>query len=248
MKNIKFLILAAAALIVASCGNDVITPSDTDIQGPLGDYFSLVQREYKPSEGNVTFEIERVKEGMPEGWTQGMELGKEDGCFEISLTAELLDDNDNVVGKKTFQLPKNKEALDALVATDVNANASFTVGVEQGATQVRFKSTAKSHAKATAKAAPAPKAAPQPAPRAGEEDFAWLSQRYVTSSDIAGMDKASLRILRNAIYARHGYKFKSADLQQYFGAFSWYVPRYADVTSQLSSIEQHNIQFIQSYE
>lgn len=81
-----------------------------------------------------------------------------------------------------------------------------------------------------------------------EEDFAWLSQRRVEYSDIADMSLADRRILRNAIYARHGYIFKSDDLREYFSQFSWYTPRYTDVTGQLSELERDNVMFIKSYE
>ena len=44
----------------------------------------------------------------------------------------------------------------------------------------------------------------------------------MTNADIAGMDKQTLRIARNEIYARHGYIFGSADLKAYFAGCSWY--------------------------
>lgn len=78
--------------------------------------------------------------------------------------------------------------------------------------------------------------------------YNWLSERKVTASDLAGLSKGELRILRNAIYARHGYKFKNAQLREYFSSFSWYEPLYDDVNSSLSKTEQYNVDFIQSYE
>ena len=36
------------------------------------------------------------------------------------------------------------------------------------------------------------------------------------------LTKSELRILRNAFFARLGYKFKSEDLQDFFGKFAWY--------------------------
>lgn len=80
------------------------------------------------------------------------------------------------------------------------------------------------------------------------EDFSWLSEHRLTSSDIAGCSKQELRILRNAIYARHGYIFKSADLRDFFNQFYWYTPRYSNVDKQLSSLERSNIAFIKSFE
>lgn len=77
-------------------------------------------------------------------------------------------------------------------------------------------------------------------------DFAWLSQRRVTLNDIRGLSSQDLRILRNAIYARHGRKFKTADMRAYFSQFSWYRPLYDEV--QLTNLEQANVAFIKSYE
>jgi hypothetical protein len=68
----------------------------------------------------------------------------------------------------------------------------------------------------------------------------------LTESDLQGMSKQELRILRNEIYARHGRKFKSEDLQVYFSAQSWYQPLYDEV--QLNSIEKKNVEFIQKHE
>lgn len=77
--------------------------------------------------------------------------------------------------------------------------------------------------------------------------YSWLSERRVTYDDIAGLSKAERRILRNAIYAMHGRKFKSADLQQYFSQYSWYVPVNTEVYD-LNKIEEYNVKFIQQYE
>lgn len=80
------------------------------------------------------------------------------------------------------------------------------------------------------------------------DQYAWLSQRRVTASDLSGLSGSDLRILRNAIYARHGYIFKSADLRNYFSSFSWYHPSSHDVSGRLNSIEKYNIAEIQRWE
>lgn len=80
------------------------------------------------------------------------------------------------------------------------------------------------------------------------DDFDWVTQRYVTSDDLSWRNKQGLRILRNWIFARHGYRFKSQDLKQYFSQFPWYTPRYDNVNSQLSEIELYNIDMIKKYE
>ncbi len=75
-----------------------------------------------------------------------------------------------------------------------------------------------------------------------------ISNERLKESDLSGYSMDNLRILRNAIFARHGYKFKSADLQEYFAGFDWYRSRFADVTAQLSSVEKKNIELIKALE
>lgn len=77
----------------------------------------------------------------------------------------------------------------------------------------------------------------------------YLCYTYLSDSDLAYISKEDLRFLRNTIYARHGYIFKSNDLKAFFSQFSWYKPRYTEIPqSALSKIERHNIQLIQKYE
>lgn len=78
--------------------------------------------------------------------------------------------------------------------------------------------------------------------------FDWLQYSNISPSDLTGLDSYELRLLRNAIYAMHGYRFNSYDLQEYFSNFSWYTPNYTDVTHMLSQTELNNIQTIKSYE
>lgn len=79
-------------------------------------------------------------------------------------------------------------------------------------------------------------------------DYDWLSSREATPEDLKNKSQDELRIMRNWIYARHGYIFKSQDLSDYFSKFPWYHPTSKDVTSQFNKIEQANIRAIQAYE
>lgn len=79
-------------------------------------------------------------------------------------------------------------------------------------------------------------------------DFAWLSTRLATPADIEGMSRADIRIMRNAIFAMHGYKFRDKQLAELFSNYSWYKPMYSDVTSRLNKIEQQNIAFLKKHE
>lgn len=76
--------------------------------------------------------------------------------------------------------------------------------------------------------------------------YPFASERLLTDEELACYPSAELRLMRNEIYARHGYIFKSEDLAAHFGAQSWYTPRTSQVT--LSDIEQKNVAKIRRYE
>jgi len=50
----------------------------------------------------------------------------------------------------------------------------------------------------------------------------WDIKRFLYSESRLG--EYELKILRNIIYARYGYVFKSEDMQNYFSQFEWYIP------------------------
>lgn len=79
--------------------------------------------------------------------------------------------------------------------------------------------------------------------------YAKAKTEVMLSDDyFKGLTKSELRILRNEIYARHGYIFKSADLTEFFSQFSWYKPTSKNVNSELNEYETANVTFIQSFE
>ena len=77
------------------------------------------------------------------------------------------------------------------------------------------------------------------------------SSRYISSSDLQGFTQWEARVARNEIYARHGRKFNSDELQQYFNSQSWYkgtVSASSFNDSVLSAVEKANIKTIEQYE
>jgi hypothetical protein len=66
--------------------------------------------------------------------------------------------------------------------------------------------------------------------------------------DLFECDKNELRILRNSIYAKHGYIFTSSDLQEYFGQLAWYNGTESNVESKLTDDEKFYISIIQKIE
>ena len=77
--------------------------------------------------------------------------------------------------------------------------------------------------------------------------WAFASVRPIGRGMLYRFSKDVLRLMRNAIYARHGHKFPSApDIQQYFDAQNWYKP--LSNPTPLTAIEQMNVQVIQEEE
>ena len=83
-------------------------------------------------------------------------------------------------------------------------------------------------------------------PRAG--DYPQSSTRKLKEKDVENMRDAELRIMRNEMYARHGYSFKLADMREHFDQKDWYMPMATDVSAKLTAIEKHIHDLIKRYE
>lgn len=62
------------------------------------------------------------------------------------------------------------------------------------------------------------------------------------------LPKKNLRILRNCIFAKYGYTFKSADLQKVFSQQEWYKPTSGKVDDKLTDNDKIIIDYILSLE
>jgi hypothetical protein len=74
------------------------------------------------------------------------------------------------------------------------------------------------------------------------------STDLLTKDDAANLKKADIFILRNSIFARHGYSFKKQPLRVYFDQQDWYVPISTDVRADLTPIEKKNLTLLLRYE
>ena len=66
----------------------------------------------------------------------------------------------------------------------------------------------------------------------------------LTDEDLAphANNADKLRLLRNEIFARHGYIFKDADLDEHFRAQPWYEPKSQNVDNLLTDVDKKNIE------
>ena len=83
-------------------------------------------------------------------------------------------------------------------------------------------------------------------PEAG--NYPETSKRLLTPADLENLFKEDLRIMRNEIYARHGYSFKLKDIRRHFDQQDWYIPMTTDIRKQLSDLETRNANLIKKYE
>jgi hypothetical protein len=72
-------------------------------------------------------------------------------------------------------------------------------------------------------------------------------KKVMSEGDVVNLTKEQLRLARNEIYARHGYVFKSQDLQTYFSNKSWYHSDPAFEGS-LNEVEKENVNFLKARE
>lgn len=74
------------------------------------------------------------------------------------------------------------------------------------------------------------------------------SNTVLTKKDVENLSKSDLKIIRNTIYARHGYSFKNRPLRVFFDSQEWYIPLFTDIRNELTEIEKKNIALILRYE
>ena len=76
----------------------------------------------------------------------------------------------------------------------------------------------------------------------GEEKYNL--NKLFNIKQLEDLDENDLGILRNAIYAKHGYKFKISTYREIFSAIEWYNARFSDVSNMLTDIDTQNINSI----
>lgn len=78
--------------------------------------------------------------------------------------------------------------------------------------------------------------------------YPQASERLLGREDVENLSGWELKIIRNEIFARHGYIFKTEEMRNYFKYEKWYVPMYDNVDRMLTDVEKKNIELIKRYE
>ena len=93
------------------------------------------------------------------------------------------------------------------------------------------------------------------------EDFTMMERKFeqrpysevvtdelLNTTWLARFPKDELRLMRNEILARHGWRFQSRDLQEHFAKQKWYKPVNDNSTIKLNDVERTNLEMITSEE
>lgn len=67
------------------------------------------------------------------------------------------------------------------------------------------------------------------------------SKQKLTEKDIKNLRKLDLEIIKNSVFARHGYSFKKATYRNFFEQTDWYIPVSNNVDNDLSPMEKENV-------
>jgi hypothetical protein len=75
------------------------------------------------------------------------------------------------------------------------------------------------------------------------------SNTLLKKEDIENMFQGDLEVMRNSIYARHGYSFRNRRMRFLFDQMvEWYMPVSINITNELTELEKKNIELLKRYE
>lgn len=110
----------ALCLIMSSCSDDGIKVSSSKINGPLGDYFELVDKNYKVNDGRITVEVKRIKEGGPKeaNWNS-----------RPTFVLDVMDGDDAILGNDATDVVFDEEQLEAIFVLREGESSAITFSI-----------------------------------------------------------------------------------------------------------------------
>lgn len=134
MKKLKFMAMAVLIICLAACSNSPIKPTSKKINGPLGQFFEVVERDYDMDGNNLTIEFKRIAEGGPSdaSWTS-----------EPTFTVELLGETGNIISSDNTDVVFDREALENVFSLGVGESTSIKFSFYNGKGASKFKVSSK---------------------------------------------------------------------------------------------------------
>ncbi|MFP4219602.1 MAG: YARHG domain-containing protein [Phormidium sp.] len=79
----------------------------------------------------------------------------------------------------------------------------------------------------------------------------WMNYR-LSETELSQKSKRELDLIRNEIFARHGYIFQTSEYRDYFNGQPWYSPRYTcrefEDKSPLTDVQAYNVALIRRHQ
>ncbi|KQT22264.1 serine/threonine protein kinase [Chryseobacterium sp. Leaf404] len=73
------------------------------------------------------------------------------------------------------------------------------------------------------------------------------SKQKLAEKDLKNLRKLDMEIIKNAVFARHGYAFKKPTYRYFFEQTDWYIPVSNNVDNQLSKMEKENVTLLNRF-
>ncbi len=73
------------------------------------------------------------------------------------------------------------------------------------------------------------------------------STQKLTEKDLKNLRKLDLEIIKNAVFARHGYAFKKQTYRNFFEQTDWYIPVSNNVDQDLTPMEKENVALLNRF-
>ncbi|WP_394664975.1 YARHG domain-containing protein [uncultured Chryseobacterium sp.] len=73
------------------------------------------------------------------------------------------------------------------------------------------------------------------------------SKQKLTEKDLKNLRKLDMEIIKNAVFARHGYVFKKQTYRNFFEQTDWYIPVSNNVDHELSPLEKENVALLNRF-
>ncbi|KQS90079.1 YARHG domain-containing protein [Chryseobacterium sp. Leaf394] len=73
------------------------------------------------------------------------------------------------------------------------------------------------------------------------------SKQKLSEKDLKNLRKLDMEIIKNAVFARHGYAFKKPTYRYFFEQTDWYIPVSNNVDNQLSKMEKDNVALLNRF-
>lgn len=164
-----------------------------------------------------------------------------DGRFEVKLNEDSLSGNWKVYNKSKVKFP---EKTLKLKRKEFVYNPNFML--DEGTDLIDWTNPKEFIEKFTDEETGETTSYTETKYRSSSEEIFKLnpSKEKLTEKQLKNLRKMDLEILKNSIYARHGYSFKKPTFRYFFEATDWYIPAFDNVDDELTEIEKENLEIL----